>query len=51
MYGIPMDERPSDFESNFLGYKKMSQGTAYMGKVLLSLNLTPSEKPETGVVP
>jgi hypothetical protein len=46
-----MNERPSDFESKYMGYKKMALGTAYMGKVLISLNLTPSEKPDTGVEP
>ena len=51
IYGIPMPERPSDFETKYLGYKKMAQGTAYMGRVLLSLNLSPSEKPDTGVQP
>lgn len=45
-----MNERPSDFESKYLGYKKSAKGTSYMGKLLLSLNLTPSEKPEKGVV-
>jgi hypothetical protein len=29
----------------------MALGTAYMGKLLLSLNLTPSEKPEKSVLP
>ncbi len=51
LYGIPLEERPSDFEANFLGYKKMALGTAYMGRLLLSLNLTPSEKPEKSVQP
>jgi hypothetical protein len=46
-----MAERPSDYESKFLGYKKIANGTAYMGKILLSLNLTPSEKPVKGVIP
>lgn len=46
LYGIPLDERPSNFDESFLGYKKKLIGTAYMGRVCLSLNLTPSEKPE-----
>jgi hypothetical protein len=41
-----MSERPSDFENKYLGYKKMEYGTSFMGRILISLNLTPSEKPE-----
>lgn len=51
LYGIPMNERPSNFEEKFLGYKKKLQGTDYMGRVCLSLNLTPSQKPEKTVKP
>lgn len=51
LYGIPMDERPSNFETEILGYKKKLIGTDYMGRVCLSLNLTPSEKPELGKKP
>lgn len=46
LYGIPMNERPSTYEANVLGYKRYPRGTCYMGRVLISLNLTPSEKPE-----
>ena len=46
LYGIPADERPSNFDITFLGYKKKLIGTDYMGRVCLSFNLTPSEKPE-----
>ncbi len=51
LYGIPMDERPSNFEEMFLGYKKQMIGTDYLGRVLMSFNLTPSEKPEKMVQP
>lgn len=51
LYGIPANERPSTYEANVLGYKRNPKGTCYMGRVLLSLNLTPSEKPEKVVQP
>lgn len=51
LYGIPKGERPNTYESNVLGYKKNPSGTCYYGRVLLSLNLTPSEKPEKIVQP
>ena len=48
IYGIPKDERPSGYDS-LMGYTKNPTGTAYMGRILLSLNLSPSEKPEKGI--
>lgn len=51
LYGIPPHERPTAYESNVLGYKRNPLGTYYYGRVLLSLNLTPSEKPEKMVQP
>ncbi len=35
----------------FLGYKRKLLGTDYLGRLCLSLNLTPSEKPEKIVKP
>ncbi|CAD8189110.1 unnamed protein product [Paramecium pentaurelia] len=51
LYGIPQDERPGGFQQAFLGYKKSIIGTDFMGRVLMSINLTQSEKPELMVVP
>lgn len=48
MYGIPDDERPGFFEKMIASGPKFIEGTDFMGRVLLSMNLIPHEKPEKG---
>lgn len=48
MYGIPEDERPSWFEKMVSSGPRFIEGTDFMGRVLLSMNLIPHEKPEKG---
>lgn len=44
LYGIPMEERPSGWD-NWKGKKKVQEGTEYMGRILMSISLSPSQKP------
>ena len=48
MYGIPQDERPGFFDKMISGSPKYIEGTDYMGRVLLSMNLIAHDKPEKG---
>lgn len=48
MYGIPPDDRPGFFDKMITGKTRFVEGTDYMGRVLLSMNLIPHEKPEKG---
>ena len=49
MYGIPPDERPSLFNKMISNKTRFMEGTIFMGRCLLSMNLIPHEKPEKGV--
>lgn len=49
MYGIPENDRPSFFEKAFSNKTRFIEGTDYMGRTLLSMNLIPHDKPEKGV--
>ena len=51
LYGIPKDDRTSEIVKMFGAKKKVFEGTEYMGKVLMSLNLSPNEKPDKGRFP
>lgn len=48
MYGIPLDERQGKWSKMFTAKRNFVEGTDYMGKCLLSLNLIPNDKPEKG---
>ena len=48
MYGIPTDDRPSFWDKLISGNNRFIEGTDYMGRLLLSMNLIPHEKPERG---
>lgn len=47
-YGIPVEERSSWYERLFNSGSKFVEGTEFMGRVLLSMNLIPHDKPEKG---
>jgi len=42
MYGIPIHERPGNFDSLIKGRKTPIYGTQYFGKILISLSFSPS---------
>lgn len=48
LYSIPFNERPNEWDK-LLKKKKLGEGSDYMGRILLSINLSPNEKPEKAV--
>lgn len=46
LYGIPKNERQTKFGKMIAGKIDYYEGTDYLGRVLLSLNLIPHERPE-----
>lgn len=49
MYGIPQEDRLGWFEKMLSNKTRFIEGTDFMGRVLLGMNLIPHEKPEKGV--
>ena len=49
LYGIPKSEKTNFFSKLINKKKEYKEGTAYMGRVLLSLTLNPHENPNKGV--
>ncbi|EGR29195.1 hypothetical protein IMG5_161110 [Ichthyophthirius multifiliis] len=51
LYGIPLSERPNNFDQIIAGRVKQIEGSAYFGRVLLSLSLSPNENAQSEVQP
>lgn len=52
LYGVPLIERPDRIiDETIKKLMKQVEGTAYMGRILLSLSLSPNEKAELGLQP
>ena len=52
MYGVPLNERPDGVVDEVIKkLAKQIEGTFYMGRILLSLSLSPNEKAGLGLQP
>mmetsp|Transcript_4836 Transcript_4836/g.4025 ORF Transcript_4836/g.4025 Transcript_4836/m.4025 type:complete len:103 (-) Transcript_4836:3818-4126(-) len=51
LYGVPGDERAGMLQKIFSSKQKTFEGTAYLGRILMSVTLSPNEAPTKGRFP